>query len=70
MRKAIPCDPKLALTLHFLATGSNYFTLHTHFQVGESTAAEITHDVCKAIWDVLSPIYLRLPTTEDWKAVA
>lgn len=71
MRLALKPDLKLALTLHHLATGSDYGVIHKHWRVGKSTAAEIVSDVCSAIWKRLGPIYLSEPQTpEDWKAIA
>ena len=64
MKKTISPELRLALTLHYLTTGQNFFILHTNFHVGKSTVATIiVGDVCIAIWDVLSPVYLRLPVS-------
>ena len=71
MRKAISPELRLALTLHYLATGQNFFTLHAHFRDGKSKAATIVQEVCIAIWEALLPMCLRLPATEDdWNAAA
>lgn len=71
MRKSIPADLKLALSLHHLATGEDYGNLHKHWRVGKSTCAEIVKDVSAAIWDIMSPIYLQQPSTvSEWKTVA
>lgn len=71
MRKAIPADLKLALTLHYLASGEDFGSIHKHWRVGKSTATYIVSDVCTALWEVLSPIYLRQPSTpEEWKDIS
>ena len=71
MRKAIPADLRLALTLHYLASGEDFRSLSKYWRVGRSTAVEIVLDTCKAIWSIIGPIYLQRPQTpEDWKAVA
>ncbi|XP_075721454.1 uncharacterized protein LOC142764804 isoform X2 [Rhipicephalus microplus] len=37
----------------------------------ESTASVIVSEVCQAIWDVLGPIYVALPSTQnEWSKVA
>lgn len=71
MRKAIPADLKLALTLHHLATGEDYGNLHKHWRVGKSTCADIVVEVCQAIWTVMAPVYMQEPgSVADWKAIA
>lgn len=71
MRKAIKPDLKLAVTLHHLATGSDYRTVSKHYRLGESTVRGIVRDVCEALWTRLQPVYLREPQTDaDWQAVA
>lgn len=39
-------------------------------KMGISTVHIIINEVVRAIWDVLSPIYLKKPTTEDWLKIA
>jgi hypothetical protein len=71
MRDAIAPDLKLALTLHHLAEGTTHSTLSSNFRVGRSTVSEIIYDTCKAIYDVLQPIYMKPPSSPaEWKAVA
>lgn len=71
LRKALPPDLKLALTLHHLATGEDYGNLHKHWRVGKSTCAEVVVDVCNALWNVMAPMYLQQPTTvTEWKTIA
>lgn len=38
--------------------------------VGKTTASNIVHDTCRAIWNVLSELVLKKPTTEDWCKIA
>ena len=59
MRKAIPADLRLALTLHYLASGEDFRSLSKYWRVSRSTAAEIVLDTCKAIWSIMGPIYLQ-----------
>lgn len=71
MRKAIPADLKLALTLHYLASGEDFGSIHKHWRVGKSTATYIVSDVCTAIWNIMRPLYLKSPSSvDDWKEVA
>lgn len=71
MRRALPAELKLALTLHYLGSGEDYGNLHKHWRVGKSTCAEVVIDVCKALWEVMAPIYLQQPTTvSEWKTIA
>ncbi|XP_075721453.1 uncharacterized protein LOC142764804 isoform X1 [Rhipicephalus microplus] len=42
-----------------------------NFLTGRSTASVIVSEVCQAIWDVLGPIYVALPSTQnEWSKVA
>lgn len=40
------------------------------FLVGKATVSIIIRETCKAIWDVLSPIYLNCPNDEQWLKIA
>lgn len=35
--------------------------------IGKATVSVIVRETCAAIWEVLSPIYLKTPTIEDWR---
>lgn len=39
------------------------------FRIGYSTAQTIVHETCKAIWEVLGPIVMPIPTEEMWMAI-
>ena len=41
-----------------------------YFCVGTATTCKIIREVCQAIWNVLGPVFLPRPTTEDWKRIA
>ena len=62
MRRAVPTDKRVALTLWFLATGADYRTLGHIFGVSKSTICLVVKDVCIAIVQVLLPKYIRFPT--------
>lgn len=42
-----------------------------NFHVGLTTVHKIIHETCQAIWNTLSPTYLKSPsTTEEWLTIA
>lgn len=70
-REAISAEERLILCLRFLATGDSFRSLSYNFFIGESTVGKICHEVCKVLAEVLSPIYLKMPSTqEEWLAIA
>ena len=58
------------ITSRYLATGDAIITIAYNFQIGVSTARQIILDVCTAIWDVLAPIYMPVPSEVKWKSIA
>ena len=67
MRKPIPAEERLAITLRFLATGESYESLMFQFRVHRTTIAKIIREVCKAIYEVLMPVYMKIPNEEsEW----
>ncbi len=62
MRKAIPVDKRLAMTLWFLATGADYRTVGHLFGVSKSSVCLISKEVCAKIVSVLLPQYVKFPT--------
>ena len=69
MRKAIPSERRVALTLWFLATNADYRTIGHLFGVSKSTVCVVTKDVCAAIVRKLLPKYIRIPTADGLKDV-
>jgi hypothetical protein len=70
MRRAIPPDKRLAITLKYLATGSSFYNLSGEFVVGESTVGMIVYETCTAIISVLEHSN-RVPRTEtEWKNIS
>ena len=70
-RTSIPARQRLVVTLRYLATGSSQQTLSYSFRLGRMTVSNIIKDVCDAIYDVLSPIYLKPPASVDeWKCIS
>ncbi|XP_021709704.1 putative nuclease HARBI1 [Aedes aegypti] len=64
-----PCE-RLIIALRFLATGSLFTTLGFSFRMGRSTVADIVKETCKALWEVLQPIYMPTPTEQMFRSVA
>ena len=69
MRKAIPTEKRVALTLWFLATGSEYRTIGHLFGVAKSTVCMITKEVCSCVVTELLPTYIKFPTGTCLKQV-
>lgn len=40
------------------------------FLVGTTTVSNIVKETCSVIWNILSPVLLKLPTEEEWKNIA
>lgn len=71
LRKAIPSDQRLCVTLYYLACGDSFKTLSLFFRMGESTIRSIVYETCMAIWETMAPLYLKTPTTErEWVKIA
>ena len=70
-RKSISSQERLIITLRYLSTGCSQQSLSYAFRVGRSTVSEIIKNTCDAIYQVLSPLYLKPPTTiEEWKKIS
>jgi hypothetical protein len=61
---------RLALTLHFLATGNNLRILGYAFRVGHSTATESVNTITAAFVQVLTGDVQKKPSKEEWKTKA
>lgn len=60
MRNAIRPGARLALTLHYLATGSSFRTLQYPFRIPQCTITTIIPEVLDAIYNALAPTYLKV----------
>lgn len=70
-RKAIPPAQRLSITLFYLASGDSFKTLALFFRIGQSTIRKIIFETCIAIWECLSPVHLKTPSTaEGWQTIA
>lgn len=59
-RDSISAGERLALTLHFLATGNSYASLQYLFRIPQPTISIIIPEVLDAIWTVLKDEYVRV----------
>ena len=57
-RKSITSNECLALTVRFLTSRVSQISLSFQFQLGTATVSKIISEYCKAIYQVLSKIYL------------
>ena len=69
MRKAVPVEQRVALTLWFLSTNADYCTIGHLFGVSKSTVCIITKEVCATIVDKLLPKYIGIPGDEGLREV-
>ena len=69
MRNAIPVEKRVALTIWFLATNTDYRTIGHLFGVSKPAISVITKEVCAAIVKILLPKYIRVPSGDALKAV-
>ena len=69
MRKAIPVEKRVALTLWYLAINADYRTIGHLFGVSKATVCVVTKEVCTAIVNVLLPRYIQVPAGDELKKV-
>lgn len=71
LRKAITAEERLVITLRYLASGKSQQDLCWSFRIGRTTVSSIVREVCTAIHETLSPIYLNHPTREEeWRHIS
>jgi hypothetical protein len=71
LRKCLPVDIKVAITLRYLATGDSYKSLMYLFYVAHNTISLLVRDVCDAIYQEYGEEVICNPTTpEGWKELA
>ncbi|KAK8759229.1 hypothetical protein V5799_003139 [Amblyomma americanum] len=66
-----PISPgeRLAINLRFLATGGSMINVAMSYHIHVSTVSGIRIETLPAIWDCLSPIVLRQPTSDELKFI-
>ena len=70
LREPITAEEKLAVTLRYLATGESFNSLMYQYRIHRSTISQFIPDVCKAIYKVLAPDYMKIPSDkEEWQKI-
>ena len=69
LRRAVPVEERVAVTIWRLATNVEYRTLAALFGLGRSTVGEIVIDTCKAISDNLFSNFVRIPSGNQLQAI-
>ena len=70
-RKSLEPGLKLALTLHYLASGSTYSTMKYGWRFPHNTQSLVVREVCQAIIDEYMPEVMTCSTTPDgWRAIS
>lgn len=49
-----------------MASGEHFQRIHYNLRLGATTAGKIVNDTCCAIWKILSPQFMPLPSTDGW----
>ncbi|KAK5649473.1 hypothetical protein RI129_000502 [Pyrocoelia pectoralis] len=64
-------EQRLIITLQYLSQGTSMQVLSWTFNIGITTVHKIIHETCAVIWDQLSPVYLKSPSTEkEWQDIS
>lgn len=61
---------KVLCFYRFLAHGGSLVTLREAYRRGLSTVQKIIIETCDAIWETLSPVYLKVPDERNWLNIA
>ena len=71
LRQPISPQQRLSLSLRHFATGESHISLSVQYRIGRQTVSKIIPETYKAIYDVLNPTYVNMPTSSDkWLAVS
>ena len=69
MRNAVQTEKRVAITLWFLASGSDYRTVGHLFGVAKATVCVVVKQVCASIVKLLLPSYIQMPTGSALKEI-
>lgn len=63
---------RLAITIRFLATVNSFRSLAFSFRLGRRTISELVVECCRAIYDVMKPLYMEFfPDSQDkWRTIS
>lgn len=63
-------EERLVLTLRYLATGTSFKHLSFSFRMGASTVGQIVKETVQALWEVLQPLHMPVPTNKDFENIS
>lgn len=70
-RQPISLSERLALTIHYLASGDSQQSMSFSYRISKTSVSSIIKETCQAIWDALSHEFLQTPTlADDWKNIS
>ncbi|KAG5888607.1 hypothetical protein JTB14_037819 [Gonioctena quinquepunctata] len=69
-KNPLPPVHRLLITLHYLSEGCSMKEIACGHYLGHSTVSVIIKETTKALWEVLAPSVLKVPSVEEWKAIA
>ena len=71
MRKSIPPEERLVVTLRFLASGDSQQSLSYSYRIGKSTLSTVISETADAIYKCLEKEYISCPKSEaDWLVIS
>ena len=67
MREYVKPAEMCCLAIRYLATGESFHSPEFQFRMSRVTISKIIIEVCQALYEVMGPIYLSTPKTqEEW----
>lgn len=58
------------LHFRFLGIGDSYQTIDFSFHCDRSTVGIIVPETCKALWNILQPLYMETPDVNKWRRIS
>src|SRR5277367_3098490 len=58
------------LSFRYLATGDDQKTIANSYRLGRSTVHNIVTETCMALWQVLQPLHMAVPSEQRWESLA
>ncbi|XP_013112521.2 uncharacterized protein LOC106090773 [Stomoxys calcitrans] len=63
-------EERLSVTLLYLAHATPFDVIAKHYKLGKTTIRNLVLETCEILYEILGPIYLREPTSEDFLKIA
>ena len=70
LKKDIPADIKLAVTIYNLAKSASFTAIEYHWQIGKGTTRQIIYETCDVIGEELMSIFVSQLTVQQGKDIA